>query len=137
LKIGLSSTLSQEGSQLRINATGTYTNNNIVYKSPYDFKGKQVPKSLLSGPIYYNTFTFYSDTLPIPVLTPEIKAELVSQIKERYTDANGNLPAAKTDDRKKYDREMKDATDGDFSKSEMSIFLIRSWVADDAKLLKN
>lgn len=136
LTVGVSYLLSQEASQLKVSATAGYWNDQIKYVTPYDFDGKSPPKSELSGAIYLNNFNYYSDTLALPVVSPEIEQELVSQIKERYTDENGKLPVEGSDDFKKYKKEMEEATDGKLSKSEMSIFLIRTWLADDAQLLK-
>ncbi len=153
LEISLSYKLSQEASQLVVIATVSYSSDKHAYQTPYQFENNKTPKSQLSGPIYYNSFTYYSDLLELPTWSKDLEKELVNQIKERYTDDNGVLPTAniasrnktkrkKQRTRKKQSKEFKAMTkelstaqDGKLSKSEISTFLIRNWTANNGQLL--
>lgn len=137
LSIDLSYSLSQEASQLKVVAIARYADSSIPYVTPYTFEKGKTPKAQKSGAIYYNTFTYESDMLTLPEWSLELEDQLASQINERYLDADGNPPAPKSDEHKNMEKELDDARDGKLSKSEMSIFLIRSWLADDAMLVKS
>lgn len=125
LKIVYSYALSEDASVLRVTAETSVESKTLKYKSPYS--GKSPSK----GPVYKNTFSYFSDPFQVPTLNDEIKKQLVAQITARYTTANGKLPDAKSDDFKKYTKEIEQANDSELSKSEASAFLIGKWTANN------
>jgi hypothetical protein len=101
----------------------------MPYKSPYSF-AKAPPKSETMGPLYRNTFTYYSTPLPVPTLTPELKERLVASVQESMRDASGNLPAEGTKEYKELQRELGLARDDKLTGGETSVFLTREWLRD-------
>lgn len=136
LVVNLNYLFSIEASSITVTGTAKYFNNELVFESPYTDKNGKVIVFKQGGPVYTNTFVYESDRLPLPQNTPELQNELIQNIESRYFDESGNPPQTKTDERKKYDREIKDAKDGKLSKSEMSLFLIRNWTNDEGALSK-
>ncbi|HYF22925.1 MAG TPA: hypothetical protein VD929_05960 [Caulobacteraceae bacterium] len=128
-------TLSEDSSVLRIVATATYANKALPYKTPYTFK-KAPPKSETQGPLYRNTFTYYSTPLPVPTLTPELRERLIANIKESARDANGALPAEGTSEYRSMQREIELANDNKLTANETSLFLTRGWLSNDGARIK-
>lgn len=131
IKIDFNYALSEDASVLRVVALATVESKVISYKSPYS--GEKATK----GPIYTNTFTYYSDPFPVPTLSDELKKQMVEQITGRYTGADGKLPEPKSDDFKKYTKELEQANDNELSKSEASMFLIRKWTEKNGQAATN
>lgn len=134
VEIAPSYVLAEDASALKFVATVTLTSDAAAYATPYTFEGTP-PKAELSGPVYRNTFNYQSAALPVPVLTEELRARLIASIEASFRDADGNLPAADSNDGKAYARELEKAKDDTLSKAETAIFLTREWVKDDGALL--
>ena len=128
-------TLSEDASVLRVMAYLSFQSASMPYTTPYTFKGK-APKSELTGPLYANTFTYFSSQQSIPVMSPELQQRLIASIEETYKDASGALPAADTADFKAMTKELEDARDDKFSKSEIAIFVTREWLKDGGAPLR-
>jgi hypothetical protein len=126
--------LSEDASAFRVIAHVSLQGKDLPYQTPYQFK--TVPKSELTGPVYRNTFTYHSAQLPVPTLTPELRARLIASIKEGYRDANGAAPAADSQEGKAMAKEIEAANDEKLSKDEVAIFLTREWVKDGGAMLK-
>lgn len=135
VEITTSYTLSEDSSVLRIVAVATYNNQAIPYKTPYTFT-KSVPKSQTTGPLYQNTFTYYSTPLPIPALTPELRARLIANIRESAQDASGAAPLEGTTEFKAMQREIELANDDKLTPNETSLFLTREWLRSDGAMIK-
>jgi hypothetical protein len=135
VEVTTSYVLSEDASTLRVMVSLSYTNPDMPYVTPYTFE-KAPPKSELSGPLYRNTFTYYSRQLPVPVLTPELQERLIASIQDSARDANGALPAEGTDAFKGMTRELAEARDDKLTKAEISIFLAREWSKDNGALLR-
>jgi hypothetical protein len=129
LELTTTYTLSEDSSVLRVATTATYSNPSIPYRSPYTF-AKAPPKSETTGPLYRNTFTYFSTPLPVPTLTPELKERLAASVEESMRDASGNLPAAGTKEYKDLQRELELARDDKLTGGETSVFLTREWLRD-------
>jgi hypothetical protein len=114
---------------LRVVSVATYTNPAIPYRSPYSF-AKAPPKSETTGPLYRNTFTYFSTPLPVPSLTPELKERLVASVQDSLRDANGALPAEGTKEYRTLQRELELARDDRLTGGETSVFLTREWLRD-------
>lgn len=127
--------LSEDASTLQISVTVTYHNAALPYATPYTFEGSP-PKTELEGPTYRNTFTYTSNQLPLPLLTPELKARLIASIEDSSRDESGALPAEGTDAFKSMTRELAQAQDDDLTKAEIAIFLTREWIKDNGALLR-
>jgi hypothetical protein len=80
--------LSEDASTLRVIASATYTNVEMPYVTPYTFE-RAPPRTELEGPVYRNTFVYYSPSLPVPLLTPELKDRLVAAIEQAARDEQG------------------------------------------------
>lgn len=127
--------LSEDATTLQVTVNLSYTNPALPYVTPYTFE-EAPPKSELSGPLYRNTFTYYSRQLPVPVLTPELRERLIASIQDSARDASGALPAEGTDAFKGMTRELEEARDDRLTKAEISIFLTREWSRDNGSLLR-
>lgn len=127
LEIATTYTLSEDSSVLRVQSVATYKNAALPYRTPYTFT-KSPPKTEQSGPLYRNTFTYYSTPLPIPVLTPELKERLVASVQESALDENGAPPAEGTGPYKSMMREIDNARDDKLTGGETSVFLTREWL---------
>lgn len=127
--------LSEDSSTLQVTAVLTYNNTAIPYATPYTFEGSP-PKSEQAGPTYRNTFTYTSNQLPSPVLTPELKERLIASIEDSSRDAAGALPVEGTDAFKSMTRELEQARDDNLTKAEIAIFLTREWIKDNGALLR-
>lgn len=135
VEVVTSYTLSEDSSVLRIVAVATYSNPAIPYKTPYTFT-KSVPKSETQGPLYRNTFTYYSTPLPIPTLTPELRERLIENIRESAKDAAGALPLEGTTEYRAMQREIELANDDKLTPNETSLFLTREWLRNDGAMIK-
>ncbi len=135
VEITTSYTLSEDSSVLRIVAVATYSNKAIPYRTPYTFT-KSVPKSETRGPLYRNTFTYYSTPLPIPVLTDELRDRLIANIRESAKDGSGALPLEGTTEYKAMQREIALANDDKLTPNETSLFLTREWLRDNGAMIK-
>lgn len=133
--ITTSYTLSEDSSVLRIVAFVSYSNAAIPYQTPYTFT-KATPKSETKGPLYRNTFTYYSTPLEIPTLTPELRDRLVANIRESAQDASGAAPAEGTTEYKAMQREIELAMDDKLTPNETSLFLTREWLRNDGQMIK-
>lgn len=127
--------LSEDASTLRVIASATYTNVEMPYVTPYTFE-RAPPRTELEGPVYRNTFVYFSPSLPVPLLTPELKDRLVAAIEQAARDEQGNLPAEGTPEFRSMQRELEAARDDELSRSEIAIFLTREWLRDDATMLR-
>jgi hypothetical protein len=133
--ISTSYTLSEDSSTLRVIAHVSYESAQTPYSTPYQF-ANSVPEAERRGPAYRNTFTYYSEQLPIPTLTPELRERLIANIEDSVRDENGALPAEGTDEYRAMQRELENARDDRLSKDEIAIFLTREWLRDDGALLR-
>lgn len=122
VEVAATYSLSEDASALRVTANASYLDAGLKYATSYDFKGN-VPKSELSGPVYANTFTYYSDQLPVPTLTPELKERLIASIEESYRNEAGVAPAADSKEFKAMSKELDQARDDKLTKPEIAIFL--------------
>jgi len=135
LELTTTYTLSEDSSVLRVASLATYKNPAIPYKSPYSF-AKSPPKSETTGPLYRNSFTYYSIPLPVPELTPELKERLVASVQDSMRDAAGALPVEGTKEFKDLQREIALARDDKLTGGETSVFLTREWLRDGGGALK-
>lgn len=135
LEVASSYLLSEDASTLQVSVTLTYQNAGIPYATPYTFEGAP-PKSELTGPLYRNTFTYSSQQLPVPVLTPELRERLIASIRANALDENGAPPAEGSDAFKSMTRELEEANDDRLTKAEIAIFLAREWTKDNGALLR-
>lgn len=127
--------LSEDATTLRVTFNLSYTNPAIPYVTPYTFE-KEAPKSELEGPLYRNSFVYFSNSLPVPVLTPELRERLIASIEDSARDESGALPAEGTDAFKGMTRELTEARDDRLTKAEIAIFLTREWIKDNGALLR-
>jgi hypothetical protein len=135
VEIATSYTLSEDASAFRFIANVTYQSSTLKYATPYTFKGA-VPKTQLTGPLYSNVFTYQSAQLPIPTLTPDLKARLVASIQDTYKTDTGAAPAPDSQDGKALAKELEGARDEKLTKDEIAIFLTRVWLNDGGAMLK-
>lgn len=135
VEIFTSYTLSEDSSVLRIVAVATYSNQAIPYRTPYTFT-KAVPKSETRGPLYRNTFTYYSTPLPIPTLTPELRERLIANIRESAANVTGYPPVEGSTEYKTMQREIELANDDKLTPNETAFFLTREWLRDDGARIK-
>lgn len=135
LEVTTSYLLSEDATTLQVSVAVAYQNADIPYVTPYTFE-KAPPKSELSGPLYRNVFTYSSDQLPVPTLTPELRERLIASIQESARDESGALPAEGTDEWKAMNRELEEARDDRLTKAETAIFLAREWTRDGGALLR-
>jgi hypothetical protein len=135
LELAVGYTLSEDASTLRVIVTATYQNPQVPYQTPYVFEGS-TPRAETEGPTYRNTFTYYSNQIPVPTLTPELRERLFASIRESARDENGNPPAEGSDAHKAMTKELQAAADDRLTTDELSIFLAREWTANNGALLK-
>ncbi|WP_305759367.1 hypothetical protein [Brevundimonas sp.] len=135
VEVASSYLLSEDATTLQVVFNLSYTNPAVPYVTPYTFE-EAPPKSELSGPLYRNTFTWYSRQLPVPVLTPELRERLIASIQDSARDESGALPAEGTDAFKAMTRELEQARDDQLTKAEIAIFLTREWSKDNGALLR-
>lgn len=135
IDVATSYMLAENASAFSVTAYVTVARDDISYASPYIFEG-DVPKEQQSGDLYKNTFTYASKRFPVPILTAEMKEDLVVAIEDSYRDADGNLPEADSKEAKELTKEIEKARDNKLTKSEASIFMVNNWVADDGAELK-
>lgn len=135
VEVATTYTLSEDSSVLRVAAVATYQNAAIPYATPYTFKS-QPPASEKKGPLYRNTFTYYSIPLPLPVLTPEMKTRLADSVRESSLDASGAPPAEGTKEYKAMMHDVELAKDDKLTPRESSVFLTREWLKDSGAFLK-
>ncbi|MFW2341823.1 hypothetical protein [Brevundimonas sp.] len=135
IEVAASYVLSTDASALRITVTSTYSSASLPYATPYFPEGSP-PKSELSGPTYRNTFVYESRQLPLPVLTPELKEELVTSIRNSARDETGALPEEGTDAHRAMTKELEDAVDNRLTDAEIAFFLTREWLKDDGRLIQ-
>jgi hypothetical protein len=136
VEIATTYTLSEDSSVLRVVAVATYQNAALPYRTPHTFQ-KQPPASETTGPLYRNTFTYYSTPLPLPALSPELKERLVASVRDSARDESGALPAEGSREHKSMMREVELAQDDKFTPGESSVFLAREWLKDEgARLMR-
>ena len=135
LEVATSYLLSEDATTLQVSVALTYQNAGIPYVTPYTFEGAP-PKTELTGPLYRNTFTYSSQQLPIPVLTPELRERLIASIRQNAQDENGAPPAEGSDAFKSMTKELEEANDDRLTKSEIAIFLAREWTKNNGALLR-
>lgn len=107
----------------------------MAYSTPYTFVGS-VPKSQRSGPVYANDFKYYSSRIQPPSMTPELQEYLAATIAESYRDEKGAPPAPGSGDFRAMTKYVNYARDARLAPSELTIYLEREWIKDDAALLK-
>lgn len=135
LEVTTSYLLSEDATTLQVSVAVAYQNAGIPYVTPYTFE-KAPPKSELTGPLYRNVFTYSSDQLPVPTLTPELRERLIASIQDSARDESGALPAEGSDEWKAMNRELEEARDDRLTKAETAIFLAREWTRDNGALLR-
>lgn len=135
LEVTTSYLLSEDATTLQVSVAVAYHNAGIPYVTPYTFE-KAPPKSELTGPLYRNVFTYSSDQLPVPTLTPELRERLIASIQDSARDESGALPAEGSDEWKAMNRELEEARDDRLTKAETAIFLAREWTRNDGALLR-
>lgn len=135
LEVATTYTLSEDSTVLRVSATATYANAAITYRTPYAAQG-QTPPSETKGPLYRNGFTYNSKPLPVPVLTPALKARLADSIRDSMRTETGALPAEGSGDYKSMLREIELAQDDKLTPGEASVFLTREWLRTNGQVLK-
>ncbi|MBI1251157.1 MAG: hypothetical protein GC189_06780 [Alphaproteobacteria bacterium] len=135
IEIAVRYTLSEDSSTLRIIANASYQSPRTPYATRYTFTGS-TPRAETRGPVYRNTFTYYSTQLPVPVLTPELRERLIASIQDSARDENGALPAEGTDEYRSMSNELEKARDDTLTKDEIAIFLTREWLRDDGARLR-
>lgn len=135
LEVATSYLLSEDATTLQVSVTLTYENAGMPYVTPYTFEGAP-PKTELTGPLYRNTFTYSSQQLPVPVLTPELRERLIASIRQNALDENGAAPVEGTDAFKSMTKELEEANDDRLTKAEIAIFLAREWTKDNGALLR-
>ncbi|MGZ9113058.1 MAG: hypothetical protein ACXW3K_00420 [Brevundimonas sp.] len=135
LEVATSYLLSEDATTLQVSVTLTYQNASIPYVTPYTFEGAP-PKTELTGPLYRNTFTYSSQQLPVPVLTPELRERLIASIRENALDESGAAPAEGSDAFKSMTKELEEANDDRLTKAEIAIFLAREWTRNNGALLR-
>jgi hypothetical protein len=129
--------LSEDASTLRATAVVTYHNAKFPYVSRYTVaKDEQMPDGEKEGPVYRNIFSYYSTQIPAPTLTPDLKERLVASVQDSFRDAEGKLPAPKSEADRSMQREITAARDDDFTPDEISIFLTREWLSNNAAALR-
>ena len=136
VEVSTSYVLSEDSSTLRVISTLTYQNPAIPYVTPYTFEGSP-PNTELTGPTYRNTFTYYSQQLPVPTLTPELRERLIASVEDSARDEAGALPAEGSDAFKAMTRELEQARDENLTKGEIAIFLTREWIRENGVLLRS
>jgi hypothetical protein len=134
LEVTTSYLLSEDATTLQVSVALTYQNAALPYATPYTFE--KTPETELSGPLYRNTFTYSSNQLPVPTLTPALRERLVASIRENALDEQGNPPAEGTDAFKAMNKELEEAANDTLTKAEISIFLAREWTRDNGALLR-
>lgn len=127
--------LAEDASTLRIVFNVEYHNAALPYATPYTFEGAP-PKAETEGPTYRNSFTYFSQSLPAPELTPELRERLIASIQDSARDENGALPLEGTDAFKSMTKELEQAQDETLTKDEIAIFLTREWLKENGALLK-
>lgn len=135
LEVAVGYTLSEDASTLRVVVTATYQNTQVPYQTPYTFEGSP-PKEETRGPVYRNSFTYYSPQLQVPVLTSELRERLIASIRESNLDAAGAPPAEGSDAYKAMMKELEEAADDQLTAAEIAIFLTREWTRNNGELLK-
>jgi hypothetical protein len=127
--------LSEDASTLRVRAFVRYQSVATPWKTPYAFKAAP-PKNQLSGPAYLGSFTFYSDPIPAPSLTPEFKEKLVEAVTIAARLGDGSMPVAGSKEDRSYQKELERARDNTFSKDEIALFLTVEWTKDNGERLR-
>lgn len=135
LEVAANYRMSEDSTTLQVEVALSYLNPDIPYVTPYSFEGSP-PREETVGPTYRNTFTYFSQQLPVPVLTAELKERLVASVEENSRDENGALPAEGTDAFKAMTKALEEARDDELSKGEISIFLTREWTRNNGALLQ-
>lgn len=135
VEVSTSYLLSEDATALQVSVTLTYQSASIPYVTPYTFEAAP-PKTELTGPLYRNTFTYSSEQLPVPVLTPELRERLIASIRQNSLDENGAPPTEGSDGFKSMTRELEEANDERLTKAEIAIFLAREWTRDNGALLR-
>jgi hypothetical protein len=124
----------QTAEVLRVSTTVTLNLAGVSYKTPYTFE-KKIPKDQLTGPIYFNTFNYYSAVVPQPTKSKDDIAQAVADIEKKYTTSAGTPPKKGTVGATKLRKEIK-AANNDFSPKEKFDMTLNEWLKDDAKKLK-
>lgn len=126
--------LAEDASAFKAVALAQYEREDMPYVTPYTFEGS-TPKNQKGGPLYSNSFTFNSTQFAQPVLTEALKAELVKAVEDSFRGEDGSLPTEGSEF-KKMQKSIENANDDKLTKSETSVFLVQSWLADEAEPMK-
>lgn len=127
--------VSVDASEIRIDASAAFLSPSLHYVSPYLLKGS-APKSRCTGPVYLNRFTYYSNKIRTPEISPELQQYLVNAIEETYQDESGAPPLVDSKDFKAMTKDLEHARDGNFSEVEVAFLRRREWLKNDAAALK-
>lgn len=122
-------------SGLRIYAAVALNQKGKVYTSPYVGKDGKTSKPDNSGLLYSNSFSYFSQQLPVPVKSQsEIDAK-VAEIKAAAT-KNGVLPKKDSQAYAKMTNEIKQAQKPEYTPKEISDKLADQWLANNGEKLK-
>ena len=136
VEVNVSYMLSEDASAMKMIASAVYQRADAKYVTPYTFKS--VPEDETNGPLYRNTFIYESSRLPLPILTPDLKATWVADIKQAYINKMGRLPTDKDDKGYRPMRdEIAEANNDTLTKSEASSVLVKAWTKDNGVFLFN
>lgn len=134
VEVSISYTLSEDATALKVFAEAVYSRANTRYVTPYPYKS--IPKDELSGPLYRNSFTYESNRLALPTLTPELKATMMQSINDRFIKQYGKLPKKSGDPGfAAYNDAMRENNNDTLTKSEASSLVVKQWLANDGELL--
>lgn len=136
LKIETDYTLAEDASAVKVSALVTYANDEMSYKTPYDF-GDKPPKTELTGLLYRNRFTYHSDKFEAPELTDAVREQLTQAIQSQYSEDVAVVKASDDEEKKKEkelnklvkrkDKALEAAKDNKLSKVELATLLINKW----------
>jgi hypothetical protein len=136
VEVNVSYILSEDASAMKMIAVANYQRAGAKYVTPYTFKS--VPEDETNGPLYRNTFIYESTRLPLPVLTPELKASWVTEIKQSYLERMGKVPAIQKDKGyREYHDEIEEARNDTLTKAEASRVLAKAWTENNGAFLFN
>lgn len=134
VEVTVAYTLSEDATALKVFAEAVYSRASSRYVTPYPYKS--IPKEELGGPLYRNSFTYESNRLAVPTLTPELKAIMMQSINDRFIKQYGKLPKKSGDPGLAgYNDALRENNNDTLTKSEASTLVAKQWLANDGELL--